>query len=132
MAKNGRNAYLAWTAHYNGEGELSKRTALAKAKLENLHYKSKRSMSFERCMEIMTKCFNMLHKDQDQRYSDQRKVEKLLKAIRCTDPELIAAKSSWKASSDATPLALVATFHSKFPESTDQPAQLEYRQAKSR
>jgi hypothetical protein len=49
MAENGRNAYLAWIAHYNGEGELSKRTAPAEAKLETLHYKSERSMSFERC-----------------------------------------------------------------------------------
>jgi hypothetical protein len=90
--ENGRNAYLAWIAHYtNGEGELSKRTALAKAKLENLHYKNERSMSFERCAEIMTKCFNTLHKDPDQIYSDQRKLEKLLKAICCTDRELIAA-----------------------------------------
>jgi hypothetical protein len=93
MAENRRNAYLAWIAHYNGKGELSKRTALAKkAKLETLHYKSEWSMSFERCMEIMTKCFNTFHKDPDQRYTDQQKVEKLLKAIRCTDPELIAAK----------------------------------------
>jgi hypothetical protein len=96
MAENGRNAYLAWIAHYNGEDELSKRTALAKAKLEDLHYKSERSsMSFERCTEIMMKCFNTLHKDPDQRYSDQRKVEKLLKAIRCTDPELIVAKEDF-------------------------------------
>jgi hypothetical protein len=71
MAENGKNAYLAWIAHYNGEGELSTRTALAKAKLETLHYKNERSMSFERrCTEIMTKCFNTLHKDPDQRYSD--------------------------------------------------------------
>jgi hypothetical protein len=34
MAENGRNAYLAWIAHYNAEGELIKRTALAKAKIE--------------------------------------------------------------------------------------------------
>jgi hypothetical protein len=69
----GMTAYQAWIAHYNGEGELSNRTALAtKTKLENLHYKSKRSMSFERCTEIM-KCFNTLHKDPDQRYSDRRR-----------------------------------------------------------
>ena len=40
----------------------------------------------------MTKCFNTLHKDPDQQYSDRQKVEKLLKAIRCQDPELLAAK----------------------------------------
>ena len=48
-------AFLAWTGHYNGEGELSKCTAITKAKLENLHYKNEHSMSFECCTEIMTK-----------------------------------------------------------------------------
>jgi hypothetical protein len=37
--ENGRAAYMAWTEHYNGEGELSKRTAMAKSNLEILHYK---------------------------------------------------------------------------------------------
>jgi hypothetical protein len=62
----------------------------------------------------------------DQRYSDRRKVEKLLKAsIHCTgDPELIAAKVLMEQSQcgDTTSLTLVATFHSKFQESTDQPS----------
>jgi hypothetical protein len=49
-------------------------------------------MSFEKCTEVMTKCFNMLHKDPDQRYLDWQKVEKLLKAIHCQDAELLAAK----------------------------------------
>jgi hypothetical protein len=42
-------AFMAWTAHYSGEGELSKRTAIAKAKLNQLHYKNERSMSFKKC-----------------------------------------------------------------------------------
>jgi hypothetical protein len=80
-------------------------------------------MSFERCTDITTKCFNTLHKDPDQRYSDQRKVEKLLKAIYVVPTRnLLRRKSSWKANTDVTSLALVATFHSKFPESTDQPS----------
>jgi hypothetical protein len=29
-AEDGHGAYLAWGAHYNGQGELSKRMALAK------------------------------------------------------------------------------------------------------
>jgi hypothetical protein len=54
-AENGRAAYMAWTEHYSGKGELNKRMAMAMSKLENLHYKNKRSMSFERCTKIMTK-----------------------------------------------------------------------------
>jgi hypothetical protein len=92
-AEDGRAAFMAWTAHYNGEGELSKRTAIAKARLNQVHYRNERSMSFEKCTEIMTKCFNTLHKDPDQRYSDRQKVEKLLKAIKCQEPELLAAKA---------------------------------------
>jgi hypothetical protein len=106
LAENGRNAYL----HYNGEGELSKQTAIAKSKLDTLHYHNERSMSFERCTEIMTKCFNTLHKDPDQRYSDRQKVEKLLKAIRCTDPEL---RQSLTRTFLTTLLALVDTFPSR-------------------
>jgi hypothetical protein len=49
-------------------------------------------MSFEKCTEVMTKCFNTLHKDPDQRYSDCQKVKKLLKAIRYQDTKLLAAK----------------------------------------
>jgi hypothetical protein len=92
MAENGRVAFMAWMAHYNGEGELSERTVTAKAKLNQLHYKNEWSMSFKKCTEVMTKCFNTLHKDPDQRYSDRQKVEKLLKAIKCQDGELLAAK----------------------------------------
>ena len=35
--ENGRQAFKAWVDHYNGTGELSKRTALEKSKLESLH-----------------------------------------------------------------------------------------------
>ena len=49
-------------------------------------------MSFEKVMEMMTKCFNTLHKGPDEHYSDRQKVEKLLKTIKCQDCELLAAK----------------------------------------
>jgi hypothetical protein len=52
-------------ATHNGDGDLSKCTAVAKkAKLDNLHYRNEKYMSFEKCMEVMTKCFNTLHKAQ--------------------------------------------------------------------
>ena len=66
MGEDGRAAYMAWTAHYNGEGELSKWMVIAKSKLNRLHYQNEKSMSFERVTEVMTKCFNTLHKDPDQ------------------------------------------------------------------
>ena len=91
--ENGRDAYLTWLEHYNGEGELSKRTAMAKAKIDQAHYKSEKSMSFENYTSVLTKCFTTLSKDEDQAYSDRQKVEKLLKGIKCSDGELIAAKA---------------------------------------
>jgi hypothetical protein len=130
-AENGRAAYMAWTDHYNGEGELSKRTSLAKSKLDTLHYKNERSMSFERCTEIMTKCFTTLHKDVDQRYSDRQKVEKLLKAIRCSDPELLAAKAIIDQTFTRDFVGACGYFSQQVAR-IHGPAQLEYRQNRSR
>ena len=66
---------------------------MVKAKLDQIHYKNEYILSFEKVLEIMTKCFNTLHKDADQHYSNHQKVEKLLKAIQCQDAKLISAKS---------------------------------------
>jgi hypothetical protein len=130
-AENGRNAYLAWVEHYNGEGELSKRTAIAKSKLDALHYRNERSMSFERCTEIMTKCFNTLHKDPDQRYSNHQEVEKLLKAIHCTDPELLAAKAIIDQNFPRNFISACGYF-SQQVACIHGPAQLEYWQSRHR
>ena len=91
--ENGRQAFKAWVDHYNGTGELSKRTALAKSKLENLHYKNERSMSFERYTELLTKSFSTLDKDIDEKLSDTQKVNALLKGIKTQDMELSASKA---------------------------------------
>jgi len=91
--EDGRQAFRAWSDHYNGEGELSKRTALAKQRLDQLHYRNEKSMTFERYTELLTKCFQTLHKDVDQRYSDRQKVEKFLKGITTQEPELSGAKA---------------------------------------
>ena len=61
--ENGCQAFCTWSNHYNGEIKLSKRTTLANQRLEQLHYKNEKSMTFGRCTELMTKCFKMLHKD---------------------------------------------------------------------
>jgi hypothetical protein len=131
LAENGQNAYLAWVDHYNGKGKLSKQTAIAKSKLDTLHYRNERSMSFERCTKIMTKCFNMLHKDPDQRYSDRQKVEKLLKAICCQDAELLAAKVVVDQQYPRNFIGACGYFLQQVAR-VHGPAQLEYRQAKSR
>jgi hypothetical protein len=78
----------------------------------------------------MTKCFNTLHKDPDQRYSERLKVEKLLKAIRCTDPELIAAKV-FVESQQGHNFIDACGYFSQQVSRVHGPAQLEYRQSKS-
>jgi hypothetical protein len=65
--ENGCGAFLAWTSHYNGQGELSKHTAMAKARIKSLFYKNEHSLSFEKVMEILSKSFSTLDKDPDER-----------------------------------------------------------------
>jgi hypothetical protein len=91
--ENGRRAFLAWTSHYNGQGELSKCTAMAKARVKSLFYKIERSLSFEKVMEILSKSFSTLDKDPDERYLECQKVEKLLQCIQKPDMEVVAQKS---------------------------------------
>jgi hypothetical protein len=91
--ENGRRAFLAWMSHYNGQGELSKRTAMAKARVKSLFYKNEHSLSFEKVMEILSKSFSTLDKDPDERYSECQKVEELLQYIQMPDMEVVAQKS---------------------------------------
>jgi hypothetical protein len=91
--ENGRVTFWAWSNHYNGQGELSKRTSLSKAWVESLHYKNEQSMSFEKYTELLTKCFTTLDKDPDERVSARQKVERLLKGINTSDTELQACKA---------------------------------------
>jgi hypothetical protein len=90
---NGCGAFLAWTSHYNGQGELSKHTAMAKARIKSIFYKNERSLSFEKVMVILSKSFSTLDKDPDERYSECQKVEKLLQCIQMPGMEVVAQKS---------------------------------------
>jgi hypothetical protein len=92
VTENGCGAFLAWATHYNGQGELSKCTAMAKAKIKNLFYKNERSLTFEKVMEILSKSFSILDKDPDERLSEHQKVEKLLSCIQTQDIEMVAQK----------------------------------------
>ena len=92
-SEDGRSAFWAWSDHYNGRGEMSKRTALAKARIDSLHYKNERSMSFEKYTEFLTKAFTTLEKDEDERLSNRQKVERLIKGINTGDAELQASKA---------------------------------------
>jgi hypothetical protein len=91
--EDGCGAYLAWEAHYNGQGELSKCMALAKTQLDHFYYKSKQSMSFEHYSGKLKCIFQVLDKDPDERLSNQQQVEHLLRGICTDDVELKGAKA---------------------------------------
>jgi hypothetical protein len=94
--ENRRGAFLAWTSHYNGQGELSKHTEMpmAKARIKSLFYMNKHSLSFEKVMEFfLSKSFSTLDKNPDERYSECQKGEKLLQCIQTLDMEVVAQKS---------------------------------------
>ncbi len=69
--EDGRGAYLAWEAHYNGQGELSKHIELAKMQFDHLYYNLSRvAMSFEHYSGKMTCSFQVLDKDPNERLSN--------------------------------------------------------------
>ena len=88
-------------------------------------------MSFEKCTEIMMKCFNTLHKDPDQHYSDRQKVEKLLKVIMCQDAELLAAKAVIDQQFPCNYVGTCGHFLSQVAR-IHGPAQLEYRNLRNK
>jgi hypothetical protein len=81
--ENGHGAFLAWTSHYNGQSELSKHMVMAKARVKSLFYKNKRSLSFEKVMEILSKSFSTLDKDPDEVTWNVRRWKNYLSVFKC-------------------------------------------------
>jgi hypothetical protein len=91
-AKNGRAAWLALRAHYEGESFLNKQKEDAYKAIDMVHYKGERStFTFEHFTGILTKAYNDL-----QRYGEpvleSKKVRDLL--VKITDPKLESAKQA--------------------------------------
>jgi hypothetical protein len=91
-AKNGRNAWLALRAHYEGESFLNKQKEEAYKAIDMVHYKGERAtFTFEHFTGILTKAYNDL-----QRYGEpvleSKKVRDLLMKI--MDPKLESAKQA--------------------------------------
>ena len=59
--------------------------------MRELHYKNEQSMSFEKYTEMVIKCFSTLDKDEDEKLSDQLKVNAIIKGIRFQDVQLVVA-----------------------------------------
>ena len=91
-AKDGREAWLALRAHYEGESFLNKQKEEAYKTIEGLHYKGERlTFTFEHFSGLLTKSYNDL-----QRYGEpvleSKKVRDLL--VKISDPKLESAKQA--------------------------------------
>ena len=91
---NGRKAWMALVGHYDGYGELNKRTTRAKEELMKLHYKDKKAFSFERYITKLKELFRMLDKDTHEKYSEPRQVKFMLHGISSSDVGIISAKTT--------------------------------------
>ena len=60
---DGRKAWLALVAHYDGTGELNKRVERAKEELARLHYKDEKIFLFEKYFTKLKENFFVLEKD---------------------------------------------------------------------
>jgi hypothetical protein len=91
---DGRKAWMALLAHYNGYGELNKRTTRAKEELMKLHYKDEKAFSFEKYITKLKELFRVLDKSIHEQYSEPRQVEFMLHGISSSDVGIISAKTT--------------------------------------
>ena len=91
--KNGKGAMKALRDHYDGPGEVEKRLSFAYSEIENAHYRSERTFSFEKYVTKLSEAFEILS-DQGMAKPEREKVDYLLKGIRSDNQQVIAAKTT--------------------------------------
>jgi uncharacterized membrane protein YgcG len=91
-ARDGRKAWLAFTDHYNGDGEKNNRTVKADADIAKLHYSNERALPWNKFSERLSNAFKIVDKDPARRYTAERKRDILLDKIKIDHKELAAAK----------------------------------------
>jgi hypothetical protein len=91
--ENKRGAYLAWTGHYNGEGEFNKREELAEQQVQHLRYKNKQAFSFEKYSTALLKAFMTLNKKPHMTKTPYQQVKILLEGIKVNDLEIKTIKT---------------------------------------
>jgi hypothetical protein len=90
-AQNGRLDMKALRDNYTGEGNTSRRIAVAERLCESLHYKNEKSMQFLSFLAKMQTMFNIFE-EENEIMSEQAKVRILLKRVE--HPELRSAVSA--------------------------------------
>ena len=93
----GRLAMQAIQAHYDGDAEAEKRKEAARSDLKVLHYRHEASMSFEKYINRLKKCFDTLEK-YGVPYYEEDKVKLLLDRIQCNHGEVKTQVSICRAS----------------------------------
>jgi hypothetical protein len=96
----GRVAMQSIQAHYDGDAESEKRKEAARSDLKVLHYRHEASMSFEKYLNRLKKCFNTLEK-YGVPYYEEDKVKLLLDRIQCNHGEVKTQVSICRASYSA-------------------------------
>jgi hypothetical protein len=76
----GRQDMKSLRDHYSGEGNTSRRIAVAERLRDTLHYKNERSLQFSSFLDKLQKMFNIFE-EENEPISDQAKVRMLLKKI---------------------------------------------------
>ena len=90
---DGRGAWQALINHYDGTGELNKRLERSKEEINRLHYKDEKVFPFERYVTKLKENFYILDKDDDERLTGKQKVDQMLRGIKSSDPNIVAAKT---------------------------------------
>ena len=78
--QSGRADMKALRDHYSGEGNTSRRIAVAERIRDTLHYKNERAMAFSSFLDKMQKMFNIFE-EENEVISEQAKVRMLLKKV---------------------------------------------------
>ena len=93
-AADGRKAWLALVGHYDGTGELNKRVERAKEELSHLHYKDEKAFPFEKYVTKLKENFFVMEKDKHKELTGKQQVDVLLRGIRSTHTNIVAAKTN--------------------------------------
>lgn len=97
----GRLAMEALQAHYDGDAEAEKRKQAAKSDLQSLYYRHETAFSFEKYINRMKKCFDILEKYQVP-YYEEDKVKLLLDRLQNNHAEVKTHVSICRASYSGT------------------------------
>ena len=71
---------IARRKHYSGEGNTSRRIAVAERIRDTIHYKNERAMLFSSFLDKMQKMFNIFEEEKEV-ICEQAKVQMLLKKV---------------------------------------------------